>query len=84
MLTGPQAPLEWMRHSARVDVADTAARIKSVGAEHFVLGTDLGQTGNPSQPDGLAMLVAGLMAQGITKDQIKTMGREVPGKLLMG
>jgi len=49
-----------------------------------VLGTDLGQTGNPSQPDGYAMLVAGLMAEGISKDQIKTMGREVPGKLLMG
>jgi hypothetical protein len=33
------------------------------------------------QPDGLAMLVAGLMAEGITKDQIKLMGRETPGKL---
>ena len=55
-----------------------------MGAENFVLGTDLGQTGNPSQPDGLAMLVAGLMADGITKDQIRLMGREVPGKLLMG
>jgi hypothetical protein len=55
-----------------------------VGAEHFVLGTDLGQTGNPSQPDGYAMLVAGLLAEGIPKEQIKIMGREVPGKLLMG
>ncbi|MBI1963687.1 MAG: hypothetical protein HYS37_09965, partial [Candidatus Rokubacteria bacterium] len=47
-------------------------------------GTDLGQTGNPSQPDGYAMLVAGLLANGISKQQIMTMGREVPGKLLMG
>ena len=30
------------------------------------------------------MLVAGLVADGITKEQIKMMGREVPGKLLMG
>jgi len=29
-------------------------------------------------------MVGGLMAEGITKDQIKIMGREVPGKLLMG
>jgi hypothetical protein len=30
------------------------------------------------------MLVAGLLGQGITRDQIKLMGRETPGKLLMG
>jgi hypothetical protein len=30
------------------------------------------------------MLVAGLMAEGIVKDQIELMGRETPGALLMG
>jgi hypothetical protein len=84
MLVGPHASLEWMRHSARVPVADTAACIRSVGAPHFVLGTDLGQTGNPTPPDGLQMFVAALHAEGITRDQIHTMGREVPGALLMG
>ena len=83
-LMGPNAHLEWMRHWRQVTFKESASHIKQVGAEHFVLGTDLGQTGNPSQPDGLAMLVAGLMAEGITKDQIKLMGRETPGKLLMG
>jgi hypothetical protein len=34
--------------------------------------------------DARAELVTGLMAEGITKDQIRLMGREVPGKLLMG
>ena len=58
--------------------------IKEVGAQHFVLGTDLGQTGNPSHADGLQMFVSELMAQGITKDQIKLMGRETTGALLMG
>jgi hypothetical protein len=84
MLVGPEAPLEWMRHSARVAVADTAARVASVGARHFVLGTDLGQTGNPTPADGLAMFVAGLLAAGIGRAQIETMGREIPGALLMG
>ena len=84
MLTGPDSPLEWMRHAPRVPLAETAARIRSVGAQHFVLGTDLGQTGNPTPADGLQMLVAGLVAQGITRDQIQTMGREIPGALLMG
>jgi hypothetical protein len=62
----------------------TAARIKSVGAQHFVLGTDLGQAGNPTPADGLQVFVAGLQKEGVTPEQIQTMGREVPGALLMG
>lgn len=84
MLTGPTSPLEFMHHTARVPVSDTAARVKAVGAQHFVLGTDLGQAGNPTPADGLQMLVAGLMKEGITREQILTMGREVPGALLLG
>ena len=84
MLTGPDSPLEWMRHAPRIPLADTAARIKAVGAQHFVLGTDLGQTGNPTPTDGLQMFVTGLLAHGITPAQISTMGRETPGVLLMG
>jgi hypothetical protein len=84
MLAGPTSPLEFMHHTARVPASDTAARIKAVGARHFVLGTDLGQAGNPTPADGLQMLVAALMKEGITRDQIATMGREIPGALLMG
>jgi hypothetical protein len=84
MLVGAEAPLEWMRHSTRIPPGDTAARIRSVGVEHFVLGTDLGQTGNPTPADGLQMFVAELQAAGITRDEIQTMGRESPGALLMG
>src|SRR5262249_25787156 len=84
VLMGPQAHLPFMRHWRHVSDKESARHIKEIGPENFVLGTALGQTGNPSQPDGLAMLVAGLTAEGITKDQIKTMGREVPGKLLLG
>ncbi len=84
MLTGPDSPLPFMRHSARVELADTAACIRAVGARHFVLGTDLGQTGNPTPVDGLQMFVAALMAHGISAAEIRTMGREVPGSLLLG
>lgn len=73
-----------MRHSIRVPVSETAKCIRNVGAQHFVLGTDLGQTGNPTPADGLQMFVGGLMAEGITNDQIQLMGRETPGALLMG
>jgi hypothetical protein len=84
ILTGPQAPLEWMRHAANVPIADTAERIRRVGARHFVLGTDLGQTGNPTPADGLQMFVAGLQAAGVSAAEIQLMGRETPGALLMG
>jgi hypothetical protein len=49
-----------------------------------VLGTDLGQSGNPTPADGLQMFVAGLQAEGVSREQIQTMGRENPGALLMG
>jgi hypothetical protein len=84
MLVGPEAPLEWMRHTQRVPLPETAARLRSVGAHHFVLGTDLGQTGNPTPPDGLQTFVSGLLAEGLSRAQIETMGRGVPGALLMG
>ncbi|TMC00316.1 MAG: histidinol phosphatase [Chloroflexi bacterium] len=83
-LMGPGAHLPWMRSWRQVPVKESAERIKAVGAEHFLLATDLGQTGNPSPPDGYKLLVGGLLAEGITKDQIRVMGREVPGRLLMG
>jgi hypothetical protein len=83
-LMGPNAHLSWMRSWRQVPFKESADRIKAVGAEHFLLATDLGQTGNPSPPDGYKLLVGGLLAEGITKDQIRTMGREVPGRLLMG
>jgi len=83
-LMGPQAHLAWMRHWRQVTYKESAGHIKEVGAQHFILSTDLGQTGNPAQWDGYAMLVGGLTAEGVTKEQIVTMGRETPGKLLMG
>ena len=84
LLVGPEAALEFMRHSPRVPLAATAACIRSVGARHFVLGTDLGQMGNPTPADGLQVFVAGLQKEGVTSAEIQTMGQEVPGALLMG
>src|SRR5262245_37313435 len=61
-LMGPQAHLAWMRHWRQVTYKESAGHIKEVGAANFLLSTDLGQTGNPAQWDGYAMLVGGLMA----------------------
>jgi len=83
-LMGPQAHLAWMRTWRQVQVKETADAIKAVGAQHFVLGTDGGQAGNPTHADALQDFVTDLMTQGVSKDQIKLMGRDVPGALLMG
>jgi Family of unknown function (DUF6282) len=83
-IMGPSAHLAWMRHWRQVKIEETAAAIKEVGPQNFVLATDLGQTGNPSPPDGLQLFVTDLVKAGIGKDEVVTMGREVTGKLLMG
>lgn len=83
-LMGPEAHLAWMRHWRRVKVEETAAAVKEIGAQNFVLATDLGQTGNPSPADGLQLFVTDLMTAGVSKDDVIKMGREVTGSLLMG
>ncbi len=83
-LMGPDAHLAWMRAWRRVPFAEMARAVREVGAEHFHLSTDMGQMGNPLPVDGYALLVEGLVAAGVTRAQIQTMGREVPGALLLG
>ena len=84
VLSGPNAILASQKPWRYVSLDETAARVKAVGAHHFVLGTDLGQTGHPTPADGFSAWVSGLVKAGLTVDQIKQAGRETPGKLLMG
>lgn len=84
LLMGPRAHLPWMRQWRHVAVREAASAIRAVGAAHFHLSTDLGQEGNPNPADGYALFVQGLIAEGITRDEIRVMGREVPGALLLG
>ena len=81
-LMGPNAHMGWMSHWKNVSVKDNAEAIKAVGAQHFVLGTDLGQTGNPSHIDGMKAMVAGLKANGITDDQIRLIARDNAAAML--
>ncbi len=83
-LMGPTAHLAWMRHWRLVKIEESAAAIKEVGAQNFILATDLGQTGNPSPPDGLQMFVTDLLKAGVSKEDVMKMGRETTGRLLMG
>ncbi len=81
-LMGPGAHLPWMRHWPQVSITEMSQAIRAVGAEHIVLATDLGQTGNPTHPDGLALLVQNLKQEGISDAEIDRMARRNPAVLL--
>jgi hypothetical protein len=81
-LMGPEAHLPWMRHWRRVSIKDMANAIREIGAEHIVLATDLGQTGNPTHPDGYLLLVQGLKQEGIADVELDRMMRKNPATLL--
>jgi hypothetical protein len=81
-LMGPQAHMAWMRHWKQVSPKDNATAIKEIGAQHFIMGSDLGQTGNPSHIDGLKAMVAGLKAEGLTDAQIKMIARDNAATML--
>jgi len=81
-LMGPNAHMGWMAHWKNVSVKDNANAIKEVGAQHFVMGSDLGQTGNPSPMDGMKAMVSGLKANGLTDAQIKQVARDTVAAML--
>jgi hypothetical protein len=81
-LMGPQAQLAWMRHWSQVSIAAMAKAISAVGAEHFILASDLGQIGTPLHTDGYRLLAAGLRDAGISDQEIDLMMRRTPARLL--
>jgi hypothetical protein len=77
LFTLPTAPLNATRAPA-----EYAAAIKAVGAQHFVLSTDLGQAVNPIHPLGFKTFLMEMMQAGITQDEIALMTRTNPARLL--
>jgi hypothetical protein len=61
---------------------DYARAIRSVGVEHCILSSDMGQPGNPLHPDGLIALFDGLRKEGITQAEIDRMAKENPARVL--
>jgi hypothetical protein len=61
---------------------DYARAIRSVGVEHCILSSDMGQPGNPLHPDGLIALFDGLKKEGITQAEIDRMAKENPARVL--
>jgi hypothetical protein len=56
--------------------------IKAIGADHFIMSTDLGQAHNPTPVEGIRMFIATLLQKGITPKEIELMVKVNPGRLL--
>ena len=64
------------------EFADYARAIRTVGVQHCVLSSDLGQPVNPVHPDGLAAFFDGLEREGLTPDEIDQMSKVNPARIL--
>jgi hypothetical protein len=65
-----------------VPVAEAVRVIRSLGAEHVVISSDLGQRGNPPHPEGLRAFVSALQGEGVTAQEIDLVLRRNPARLL--
>ena len=59
-----------------------AVDIRSVGVEHAILSSDLGQAGNALPADGLAAFIHALRTKGFTDQELDRMAKQNPAALL--
>ncbi|MEE2989570.1 MAG: DUF6282 family protein [Planctomycetota bacterium] len=81
-LTGKNSHLASMRHWKKITSEDYARAIRAVGAEHFILSSDLGQYLNPIPTDGIKAFILDLAAAGFSEKEIDLMCRRTPARLL--
>ena len=81
-MTGPNAPQAWMTHWTQVNAKHVAQAVKELGAKNLVLSTDLGQSGNMNHPDGLEMMAAAVLKEGVTQEELDWMTKKNPARLL--
>src|SRR6185295_5449731 len=81
-LSGPAAQSPIQRGYKQVTTADYAKAVKAVGAEHFLISSDLGQYLNPLHTDGLKAFMTALGEAGVSEREIDLMARKNPARLL--
>ncbi|MGB8689920.1 MAG: DUF6282 family protein [Microcoleus sp.] len=81
-LMGENAADRGHRNWHHVSIDRMAAAIKLIGAEHFVLSTDLGRKLDPLPAEGYELFVKKLMNEGISQQEIDLMITENPARLL--
>jgi hypothetical protein len=66
----------------RVSIQEMAKAIKTIGAEHFILSTDLGRSGDPLPGEGYQIFIKKLLNYGISETEINLMITKNPAYLL--
>jgi predicted TIM-barrel fold metal-dependent hydrolase len=59
-----------------------AGAVKTVGAEHCVLSTDLGQATNPAPAEGMRMMIAKMLECGLSEPEVELLVKTNPSRLL--
>ncbi|MEG4234152.1 DUF6282 family protein [Microcoleus sp. Pol11C3] len=81
-LMGEKAADEAHKNWHKVSIKKMAAAIKLIGAEHFVLSTDLGRKPDPLPAEGYKLFVEKLIDEGISPHEIDLMMKHNPALLL--
>ncbi|MEG4029904.1 MULTISPECIES: DUF6282 family protein [unclassified Microcoleus] len=81
-LMGENAADEGHKNWHQVPISKMAAAIKLIGAEHFVMSTDLGRKPDPLPAEGYKLFVKKLINQGISPHEIDLMMKHNPARLL--
>ena len=80
---GAVMELDWYAvYQDRRTVEEYVSVIREIGAEHFLISSDLGQEGSPSHPDGLRTFIGALRDAGLSDSEIDMMARDNPARLL--
>jgi hypothetical protein len=75
--------LDWLAVlEGGVMLEDYARAIREIGAEHFLMSSDLGQAGNPGHVEGLRAYITAMREAGFSADEIDLMIRINPATLL--
>lgn len=70
------------RQAVPVSRNELAAHARAIGPASVVLTSDLGQPENPYPADGLAELIEGMLAAGISQEEVRLMVQHNPARLL--
>jgi len=81
-LMGEESKIAAHHRWQRVSIEEMVAAIRAIGAEHFVLSTDLGRVLDPLPVDGYESFIGELLAAGIREQEIDLMARKNPAFLL--
>ena len=66
----------------KVDLEDSIAQIKAIGADHVIIATDLGQTTSIYPDEGMLAYAEQLVAHGFSEGDVRKMVRDNPAGLI--